>query len=101
MVVFVTCKNEEGPIKNEGARVFTTLYINFPDAQGQINLELVVVSGRNLYSSKLACMSLLPARIRMIESKMKELECSQNFSHHKSMGIFPDAQGQLTPQSFV
>ena len=35
--------------------------------------------------------------MRMIESKMKELECSQDFSHYKSMGIFPDAQGQLTP----
>ena len=23
------------------------------------------------------------------------------FSHYKSMGIFPDAQGQLTPQSLV
>ena len=32
---------------------------------------------------------------------MKELECSQDFSHYKSMGIFSDAQGQLTPQSFV
>ena len=43
----------------------------------------------------------LPARIRMIDSKMKELECSQDFSHYKSMGIFQDAQGQLTPQSLV
>ena len=34
-------KNEEDPIKNRGARVFTTLYINFSDAQGQITLELV------------------------------------------------------------
>ena len=32
---------------------------------------------------------------------MKELECSQDFSHYKSMGIFPDAQGQLIPQSLV
>ena len=32
---------------------------------------------------------------------MKELECSQDFSHYKSMGIFPDAQGQLTLQSLV
>ena len=46
MVVLVTCNNEEGPIKNVGARVFTTLYINFSDAQGQITLELVVVSGK-------------------------------------------------------
>ena len=101
MVFLLTCKNKEDPIKNEGARVFTTLYINFPDAQGQITLELVVVSGRNLNSSKLSCMTSLPARMRIIESKIKELECSQDFSHYKSMGIFPDAQGQLTPQSLV
>ena len=74
MDVLVTCKYEEDPIKNRGARVFTTLYVNFPDAQGQITLESVVVSGRNLNSSKLSCMSSLPARKMMIESKMKELE---------------------------
>ena len=99
MDVLVTFKYEEDPIKNEGARVDTTLYSNFSDAQGQITL--VSISGRNLNSSKLSCMSLLPSRIRMINSKMKELECSQDFSHYKSMGIFPDAQGQLTPQSLV
>ena len=97
MVVLLTCKNEDDPIKNRGARVFTTLYINFSDMQGQITLELVAVSGRNLNSSKLLSMASLPARMRMIDSKMKELECSQDFSHHKSMGIFPDAQGQLFP----
>ena len=99
MDVLVTCKYEEDLIKNEGARVVTTLYSNFSDAQGQITL--VLVSGRNLNSSKLSCMFSLPARMRMIDSKLKELECSQDFSHYKSMGIFPDAQGQLTPQSLV
>ena len=101
MVVLVTCKSEEDPIENVGARVFATLYTNFSDAQGQITLELVVVSGRYLNSSKVSCMSSLPTRMRMIDSKMKELECSQDFSHYKSMGIFPDAQWQLTPQSLV
>ena len=101
MVVLLTCKNEEDPIKNRGARVFTTLYINFSEVQWQITLVLVVVSGRNLNSSKLSCMSSLPARMRLIKSKMKELECSQDFSHYKSMGIFRDAQGQRTPQSLV
>ena len=101
MDVLVTCKYEDDPNKNSGARVFTTLYIIFSDAQGQITLELVVVSGRNLNSSKLSCMPSFPARITMIDSKMKELECSQDFSHYKSMGIFPDPQGQLTPQSLV
>ena len=52
MLALVTCKNEEDPIKDVGAKVFTILYINFSDAQGQITLELVVVSGRNLNSSK-------------------------------------------------
>ena len=28
MVVLVICKNEKDPIKNEGARVVTTLFIN-------------------------------------------------------------------------
>ena len=79
--------------------MLTTLYIKFSDVQGQITLMFVVVSGRNLNSSKLSCMSSLPARMRLIKSKMKELECSQDFSHYKSMGIFPDVQGHLTPQS--
>ena len=73
----------------------------FQTRKGQITLELVAVSGRNLNSFELSCMSSLPARMRMIDSKMKELECSQFFFHYKSMGIFPDAQGQLTPQSLV
>ena len=46
-------------------------------------------------------MSSLPARMKKIQLNMKALECSQDFSHYKSMGIFPDAQGQLTPQSLV
>ena len=101
MVVLLTCKNEEDPIKNRGARVFTTLYIKFSGVQGQITLVFVVVSGRNSNPSILSCMSSLPARMRLIKSEMKALECSQSFSHYKSMGIFPDAQGQLTPQSLV
>ena len=93
MVVLLTCKNEEDPIKDRGASVFRTLYINFSDAQGQITLELVAVSGRNLNSFKRSCMSSLPARMRMIDSKMKELECLQDFSHYKSMGFFQTLKG--------
>ena len=39
--------------------------------------------------------------MKKIQLKMKALECSQDFSHYKSIGIFPDAHGQLTPQSLV
>ena len=60
-----------------------------------------MVSGRNSNSSKLSCMSSFAARMKKIQLKMKALECSQDFSHYNSMGIFPDAQGQLTLQSMV
>ena len=86
MDVLVTCKYEKDLIKNEGARVDTTLYSNFSDAQGQITLVLVSVSGLNLNSSKLSCMSSLPARMRMTDSKMKELEWTQQFPHYNPMG---------------
>ena len=39
IVVLVTCKNEEDPIKNEGVRVVTTMLhypSNFLEAQGQL-----------------------------------------------------------------
>ena len=32
MVGFVACKNEEDPIQNKGARVVTTLFVNFSNA---------------------------------------------------------------------
>ena len=34
----VSCKNEKDQIKNEGASVFTTLYMDFSDAKGQLTL---------------------------------------------------------------
>ena len=40
-VVLITCKNEEDLIENEEPRVFTTLYINFSDAQGQVTPEIL------------------------------------------------------------
>ena len=83
MSLLVVCKNEEDPIKNEGARVVITLFIIFSDA-----LWLV----------------LLAARMNENEGdpKMMVLEWSQQFSHYKYMGIFPDAQpGQLTHKSLV
>ena len=53
MVVLVICKYEEDPIKNEGARVLTRLYVVFSDAQGQLTPKSVVEFCRNSNSSKL------------------------------------------------
>ena len=101
MVVLVTSKNKEDPIKNEGARVVTTLSIDFSDAQGQLTPKSVMESCQNSNSSKLLWLVLLSARMKKIHPKMPELEWSQYFSHYKSMGIFPDAQGLLIHKSLV
>ena len=51
MSFLVACKNEEDLIKNEGARVVTTLFIDFSDAQGQLTPKSVMESCRNSNSS--------------------------------------------------
>ena len=53
IVVLVTCKNEENPIKNEGAKVLTSLLFDFSDAQGQLTLTSAAEFRRNSNSSKL------------------------------------------------
>ena len=55
MVILVTSKNEEDLIKNEGARMLTTLNIDFSTTQG-----------------------LITPRMEKIRSKMKALEWSQH-----------------------
>ena len=101
IVVLLTCKNEEDPIKNEGARVLTRLYIFFSNAQGQLTPKSAVECWCNSNSSKLLWLSSLPARMKKIRSKMKALECKQDFPHFNYMGIFSNTQGQLTPRSVV
>ena len=66
MGVLVACKNEEDQIKNEGARVVTTLFIDFSDTQGQLTPKSVTESGQNSNPSKLIRLTLLPARMKKI-----------------------------------
>ena len=86
MGLLLACKNEEDPIKNEGARVVTTLFINFSDAQGQLTPKSVMESCRNSNPSKLLWLVLLSARIKKNQSKMRELKWSQDFPHYNPMG---------------
>ena len=44
---------------------------------------------------------LLISKIKEDLFKLKALERSQHLSHYKSIGIFPNTQGQLTPKSLV
>ena len=81
--------------------MLTTLCINFSDAQGQITPESVVVSRRKFELIQAFIHVLVTCKNADIQSKMKELEWSQHFSHFKSMGNFSVAQGQLILQSLV
>ena len=47
----LTCKNEGDTIKNEGASVFTTLNIDFSDAQGQVTRQWSDLLGIQTHSS--------------------------------------------------
>ena len=69
MGFLVACKNEEDPIKNKGARVVTTLFIDFSHAQGELTLKSVMESCRNSHPSKLIWLTLLPARMKKNQSK--------------------------------
>ena len=90
-IVLLTKRKKKIPLK--GARVVTTLNIDFSDAQGQITPESVVGSSRNLNSYKLLCISLLPARIMMIQSRLKWLVWSQYFPMIRPLGFFQTLKG--------
>ena len=97
MGLLVACKNEGDPIKNEGARVVTTLFINFSDAQGQLTPKSVIESCRNSNSYELLWLGLLSAKMKKIHLKMKVLEWSQHFSHYKSV-TFSEVSDRILPK---
>ena len=58
-------------MKNRGARVVTTLYSYILDAQVQLTLELVTRCGGYSISFKFLWMSMIPAKLIKVWSKMK------------------------------
>ena len=67
---------------------------NFSDVQGQITLVFVVVSSRNSNSFKLAFKHvLLTCKNEVDQRKMKELECSQDFSIISLLGFYQTLKG--------
>ena len=53
MVILVTSKNEDDPIKIEGARVATLQNIDFSNTKGQLTPQSEVGSGRNSNPSEI------------------------------------------------
>ena len=68
----------------------------FPDAQGQLTPQSLVRSGRISNSSEILWMSLLPASMKKIRSKMKALEWTQHFPHYNSM-VAMETSGRIWP----
>ena len=68
MVILVTCssKNEEDPIKIEGARVATIQNFNFSNTKRQLTPQLEVGSGLNSNLFEILWLSLLPARMKKV-----------------------------------
>ena len=75
MVVLVTGKYEENPIKNEGARVLTRLYIDFSDALGagySASLGRIELKFKPIQAFIIV---LVTYKNDEDQSKMKEIEC--------------------------
>ena len=58
----------------------------FSDAEGQVTYKSLVGSCQISNPFKMLWLFSLPARIKKIQSKMKELEWSQDFPHYNPMG---------------
>ena len=96
VVILVTCKNEEDPLKNIDARVATTQNIDFSNTQGQITPQSEIGSDR---------------KVKLIQDVMDVLVTSENKEEpNKNEGArsattlnidFSNTQGQITPRSVV
>ena len=79
MVVLHTCKNVEGSINNQVAKVLRRLGVIFSDAQGQLTPKSAGWnSAEILLKFKLIqafMVVMLPARMKKIKSNMMALEC--------------------------
>ena len=79
IVVLLVPKIKEDPFKIESTGVVTTflpfsVYGDFPDAQGQQTPQFKFPSGQISNPSENLWVSLLPARMKKIQSKVKTLE---------------------------
>ena len=67
MVVLITCKNEEDPIKTEGARVLTTFSLYgdfFQTLKGRANSAVLGSIWPNFEPSEILMLPSLPARMK-------------------------------------
>ena len=68
-------------------------------AQGRVTPKWIFRSGLKLNSSDMLWLSLLPASLTKIQSKIKSLSSGQHFPHYKSMGISVAVETKVLIQS--
>ena len=91
IVVLVTCRNEEDPSKMKAIEWsqhfshYKSMGI-FQEAQEQPTPQSLVGSCLILNPYEILWLSSLPAGIKKNQSKMKEIELSQDFFHYNPMG---------------
>ena len=88
VVILVTCKNEEGPLKNKKARVATTQNIDFSNTQGQIWPKFKLI--RDIVVIFVTCKN----EEDPLKNKDARVATTQNID-------FSNTQGQITLQSEV
>ena len=95
LVILVTCKNEEDPLKNKDARVATTLNIDFSHSQGQITAD----KGRIWLKFEL----IRDVMVILVTSKYEEdpIKIEGDRVATAQNNDFSNTQGQLTPHSEV
>ena len=73
-------------------------------AQGWVTLKWTIQSGPKSNSLQILWLSLLPASLTKIKSKMKSLSIGQHFPQYKSMGAFSCHRNQsfdpICPKTF-
>ena len=77
-----------------------SLLFDFSDTQGQLTLKPVVIPLKFEHIQAFIVV-LDTCNIEKDQIKNKGSGMLTRFSHYKSMGVFPNSQGQLTPQSIV
>ena len=89
MHVIITCKYLKGRIKNSQEKVATLFF------------SILTLLWPNFKLIQALMYVIVTCKYEMDPIKNSQKKWQHHFSNYKSMGIFSDAQRQLTPQSVV
>ena len=98
MHVIITCKYEKNRKKKQPRKSGNTVF-------SIITLSIAMETSSRIWPNSKLIQALMyvivPCKYEIDPIKNSREKVATPFSHYKSMEIFSDAQGQLTPQSVV